>query len=70
MRKISKKGLTEMEKEILRHISRGAENRRIASKMYISVDTVKSHVSNILKKLEAANRTHATYIAIKKKIVD
>lgn len=70
MSRKSKKELTQMEKQILQYVSRGAENRKIATQMYMSLDTVKSHMSTIFKKLDAANRTHATYIATKKKIVD
>jgi len=69
MRKTVKKGLTQMEKEIMQFVSQGAENRKIAKEMFMSLDTVKSHMSTILRKLNAANRTHATYIAMKNKIV-
>lgn len=62
--------ITLMEKEILKHASRGARNRKIASQMYISQDTVKAHMSVILKKLGAENRTHAIYIAMRDKIIE
>jgi len=44
-------------------LAQGASNRDIAEKLYITEDTVKNHVSNILAKLQAENRTRAADIA-------
>lgn len=57
--------LTEREVEVLRLIARGLSNRDIAEKMIISEKTVKTHVSNILGKLNLADRTQAAIWAIK-----
>ena len=44
-------------------LAQGAANRDIAEKLYITEGTVKNHVSNILAKLQAENRTRAADIA-------
>lgn len=49
--------LTEREKEIVRLVSNGMSNQEIADQLVISEHTVKTHISNILKKLELNNRT-------------
>ncbi len=51
--------LTEREREVLALIARGASNREIASELYLSVDTVKTHVRRLFGKLEVSNRTLA-----------
>jgi NarL family two-component system response regulator LiaR len=57
--------LTERELEVLRLIARGMNNREIAEKMVISEKTVKTHVSNILGKLNLEDRTQAAIWALK-----
>lgn len=51
--------LTEREREILDHVARGRSNGAIAQELHVSVRTVANHVSNILGKLHAADRTDA-----------
>jgi len=51
--------LTPREKEVLQLIARGANNREIAQKLYISEGTVKNHVTNILNRLNLRDRTQA-----------
>ena len=51
--------LTERELEVLRHVSAMLKNSEVASEMYISVNTVKSHVRSICRKLAAAHRGEA-----------
>ena len=51
--------LSEREIEILRLIANGASNREIASTLFLAEGTVKNHVTNILGKLEARDRTQA-----------
>ncbi len=65
----NKFNLTELEEKILHLVAQGADNSTIANKIYISFHTVKAHISVILKKLRAENRTHATYIALKSNII-
>ena len=55
--------LTAREREVLRLIATGATNREIAAQLVVSEGTVKNHVSSILAKLQAANRTQAADIA-------
>ena len=51
--------LTQREQEVLRLLATGASNQDIAHTLVISLDTVKKHVSNLLGKLGASNRTQA-----------
>ena len=55
--------LTNRELEVLRELARGASNVAIAGRLYISEKTVKTHVSNILGKLELSDRTAAVAFA-------
>ena len=50
--------LTERERDVARAIGRGLSNTEIASELFITVATVKTHISRILEKLPADNRTH------------
>ena len=51
--------LTEREREVLRHVAHLLDTTEIASEMYISVNTVKSHIKSILRKLAATRRSDA-----------
>jgi len=51
--------LTNRELEILQLMAEGHSNRRIAEKLYVSVNTIKTHVSNLFSKLDAENRVEA-----------
>ena len=51
--------LTERELEVLRLLAEGKSNQRIAHDLVVALDTVKKHVTHILGKLGAANRTEA-----------
>lgn len=52
--------LTTREKEVLRHIARGYTYKEIASRLFISVKTVETHVSAVLRKLQLSNRHELT----------
>ena len=52
--------LTSREKEVMRHIARGFTYRETASRLHISVKTVETHVSNVLRKLQLSNRHELT----------
>ena len=56
-------GLSAREIDVLHSISHGLSNSAIATDLYISVSTVKTHVSSILRKLDADNRVQALAIA-------
>jgi DNA-binding NarL/FixJ family response regulator len=62
--------LTPREREILQLLADGMSNADAASKLFISQETVKSHVRHILAKLEADTRTHAVAIALRESIID
>ena len=57
--------LSEREGEVLREIVHGLKNEQVAAKMKISCETVKQHVSHILRKLGVSDRTHAAVWAIR-----
>ena len=61
--------LTEREMEVLNLVAQGQSNQRIADGMFISIATVKAHVSNILSKLQVSSRTEAIAYAIKHRLV-
>ncbi len=62
--------LTGREREILQLLADGMSNADAAAKLFISQETVKSHVRHILAKLEADTRTHAVAIALREAIID
>ncbi|SEM18320.1 DNA-binding response regulator, NarL/FixJ family, contains REC and HTH domains [Mesobacillus persicus] len=62
--------LTKRELEVLREIAKGRSNKEIASALFITEKTVKTHVSNLLAKLEVADRTQAALYAVKNKLVE
>jgi DNA-binding NarL/FixJ family response regulator len=62
--------LSPREIEVLRLIASGNANKLIADQLSISEETVKSHVTNILSKLGANDRTHAVTIGLRRGIID
>jgi DNA-binding NarL/FixJ family response regulator len=62
--------LTGREREILQLLADGMSNADVAARLFISQETVKSHVRHILAKLEADTRTHAVAIALREAIID
>ncbi len=61
--------LSTREIEVLKLLAAGASNREIADRLVLAEGTVKNHVSNILSKLHAENRTHAANLARERKII-
>jgi DNA-binding NarL/FixJ family response regulator len=61
--------LTNREVQVLRHVAMGLSNREIGKSLSISVETVKEHVQNILRKLKANDRTEAAVWAVRKGLV-
>ncbi|TAK33200.1 MAG: response regulator transcription factor [Chloroflexota bacterium] len=62
-------GLSDREMEVLRLMAEGARNKEIAGKLCVTEKTAKAHVSNILQKLNADDRTEAVTIALRKGII-
>ncbi len=62
--------LSSREIEVLRIISSGCSNKLVADRLNLSEDTVKSHMRNILAKLQANDRVHAVMIAMKRGFLD
>jgi DNA-binding NarL/FixJ family response regulator len=62
--------LSTRELEVLKLVAAGNTNRAVATSMFVSEDTVKSHMKNISSKLGANDRTHAVMIAVKRGIID
>ncbi len=62
-------GLTERELSILRLVAEGLSNLEIASRLYVTEQTVKFHLSNIYRKLGVANRTEATRYAYRSGLI-
>jgi two-component system NarL family response regulator len=62
--------LTERELQVLRHVARGRSNREIAADLFISENTVKNHVRNILEKLQLHSRMEAVFYAVREKLLE
>jgi DNA-binding NarL/FixJ family response regulator len=62
--------LTEREMEVLRLMARGMNNRDIAKDLFISENTVKNHVRNILEKLQIHSRMEAVMVAVREKLIE
>nr|WP_235502180.1 response regulator transcription factor [Angustibacter sp. Root456] len=62
--------LTDRELEVLKLVARGLANRDIAKELFISENTVKNHVRNILEKLQLHSRMEAVVYAVREKILD
>lgn len=62
--------LTKRESQVLRHVALGLSNKEIGQSLEISVETVKEHVQNILRKISVSDRTQAAIWAIRRGIVD
>jgi len=62
--------LTERELEVLRLVARGLNNRDIAKQLFISENTVKNHIRNILEKLQLHSRMEAVVYAVREKLLE
>ncbi len=61
--------LTNREMQVLRHVALGLSNREIGRSLGISIETVKEHVQNILRKIDVTDRTQAAVWAVKRGVV-
>jgi two-component system, NarL family, response regulator LiaR len=62
-------GLTEREMEVLRQLAQGKTNKEIADMLVVSEETIKTHVGNILTKLQLAHRMQAVLYALKQGLI-
>jgi DNA-binding NarL/FixJ family response regulator len=62
--------LTPRETDVLRLIAAGNANKEIGSQLGLTEETIKSHVKNILGKLDANDRTHAVTIGLKRGLIE
>jgi DNA-binding NarL/FixJ family response regulator len=58
------------EEDVLRGLCKGMSNQEIADNLVVSIDTVKSHIGSLLRKLQANNRTHAVVVAFQQGLID
>jgi len=62
--------LSEREIQVLRLVAQGNSNKRVAAELGITEDTIKAHMSSIISKLGANDRTHAVTIALRRGILE
>jgi DNA-binding NarL/FixJ family response regulator len=62
--------LTDREMEVLQLVAKGLNNRDIAKQLYISENTVKNHIRNILEKLHLHSRMEAVVYAVREKMIE
>jgi DNA-binding NarL/FixJ family response regulator len=62
--------LTDREMQVLKLVARGLNNRDIAKELFISDNTVKNHVRNILEKLQIHSRMEAVMVAVREKLIE
>jgi len=67
---MSDDSLTPREIDVLRFIAEGFRNREIATRLFISEETVKVHIKHVMGKLGAADRTQAVTIAVRRGIIE
>jgi len=60
--------LTKRENEVILHLSKGKSNIEIANSMYVSINTIRTHLSSCYKKMKVKNRTELVIKHLKKNI--
>jgi DNA-binding NarL/FixJ family response regulator len=61
--------LSQREVEVLQLVTRGYTNKEMAEALIVSAETIKTHITNILGKLQAKDRTHAAVIGVRRRLV-
>lgn len=62
--------LSTRELDVLRHLAQGLSNKQIAVRLEVGVETVKTHISSILQKLDATDRTEAVAVALRRGLIE
>jgi DNA-binding NarL/FixJ family response regulator len=65
----NKYNLTQREKEILLNLSKGNSFKMMAGELFISIDTVRTHIKRIYEKLQVHSQTEAVFKAVNERIV-
>ena len=65
----SQNDLTQRELDVLKYIAQGMSNKQIAQELTVSITTIRTHVSNIMQKLNLENRTQAALYALKNGLI-
>jgi DNA-binding NarL/FixJ family response regulator len=65
----SSRGLTRRERQVLQLVADGLANRQIGQALYVSEDTVKTHIRHVLSKLGATSRANAVAIGIRSRLI-
>ena len=63
------RGLTRRERQVLQLVADGLANRQIGQALYVSEDTVKTHIRHVLSKLGATSRANAVAIGIRSRLI-
>ena len=66
---LSQAGISEREYDVLVQLSRGLSNQEIADKLFVSSNTVKTHISNLYSKLQVKRRTQAVQLAKERRLI-
>jgi len=62
--------LSPRELEVLALVAKGKSNIQIGERLYVSADTVKTHLSHVMRKLQASDRTHAAVLGLRWGLID
>ncbi len=68
--RLADRELSRRELEVLRMVALGNPNKRIATALDVTVDTIKAHLKSVLSKLGANDRTHAVTLALRRGLID
>jgi len=61
-------GITEREKEIIGHVCQGCRNKEIASRLFVSEQTVKAHLNRVFRKLNVSSRSQLVALAVNNRV--
>ena len=63
-------GLTKRQIEVMNLVKLGYANKQIVRELGITIDTVKRHIADTIRRIQANDRAHAVYICLKRGIID
>ena len=63
-------GLTKRQTRVMNLVKHGYANKQIARKLGITIDTVRSHLHSVFRRMPASNKAHAVYLCMKRGIID